>query len=901
MNPKADSPILSGGLHFQKFDLHVHTPASKDYSNKVNVLPGTVVDAALAKGLAGIAVTDHQTGGWIDEVKKAADGKGLVVFPGVELLVTGGEEGVHTVILFDIDKDSKHVDQFLNKLGIYDKRGERTVAADLTVGQVADELEKYDPSALLVLPHCHSSKGVLGDMKGETRVMIFDGRRKCLLGAETSEADFTNEQKGQKHKRVVDLLDGTDENYHFRKLGVYCSSDAHSPTEIGCSFTYFKVDEYVTIEDIRQCLIDRDTRIRQSFELHETINPRIDEITIDSGFLADQTLTFHEGLNSILGAKGSGKSLAVEFLRFALNQPPQSDELLDDHNDKIEKCLLPHGSVTVTITDESGRQYVLVRTCNPTEGDPTVVLDASDGMEKEVAVDEFFPVLFLSQGEIAKIAEDRTGASQRGFIDKFFDFHRFQRLIEELNRELGSIDDRFVKVLQAHRESVELKKKLATVKEEIAKLERQIQNPVFNEFSKKESVGRAIQAQTDFIDSVRESLTNTQNEYADLVAPSAGDSAVDADPAVKRAVERTTATLNEIKNRIATLISSLDKEKGEVEKEYKSWEALFKPVKQAYDQAVKASGGTQIGLSEKRKQMLDETAKIETALAKAQATANLASSISQRRREVLNKLDEVRKAYFEERKHRCDFFTMQSMGTLNVTIQQSEDKTTFKQALLGLKRGSWLRSEDVERISQAVPPRTFVRSLLQYEWSLREKTSLLDGIAEPTGMKFDTVQKLADFLLDTYEYKDILGLLYASPAEDVPSIAYKVGDKFKPLSELSVGQKAVALLIIALSDGGFPIIVDQPEDSLDLRTIWDDLCSKLRGAKDRRQFIFTTHNSSVAVASDTDKFTILQATADHGTVMFSGSMNRQDMKGEVIAYLEGGENPYFLKRRKYNL
>jgi hypothetical protein len=95
--------------------------------------------------------------------------------------------------------------------------------------------------------------------------------------------------------------------------------------------------------------------------------------------------------------------------------------------------------------------------------------------------------------------------------------------------------------------------------------------------------------------------------------------------------------------------------------------------------------------------------------------------------------------------------------------------------------------------------------------------------------------------------------------------------------------------------------VDQPEDSLDLRTIWDDLCTKLRGAKDRRQFIFTTHNSSVAVASDSDKFTILQATADHGTVVFSGSMNAAKMKAEVISYLEGGKSPYFLKRQKYNI
>lgn len=124
---------------------------------------------------------------------------------------------------------------------------------------------------------------------------------------------------------------------------------------------------------------------------------------------------------------------------------------------------------------------------------------------------------------------------------------------------------------------------------------------------------------------------------------------------------------------------------------------------------------------------------------------------------------------------------------------------------------------------------------------------------------------------------------------------------FRTLDELSGGQKAIALLIIALSDGNFPIIIDQPEDALDLRSIWDDVCLKMRGTRDSRQFILTTHNSSVAVASDTDKFTILQATASQGKVLFSGSINRQVVRDEVINYLEGGKATYNQKQGKYNM
>ena len=105
---------------------------------------------------------------------------------------------------------------------------------------------------------------------------------------------------------------------------------------------------------------------------------------------------------------------------------------------------------------------------------------------------------------------------------------------------------------------------------------------------------------------------------------------------------------------------------------------------------------------------------------------------------------------------------------------------------------------------------------------------------------------------------------------------------------------------MSLSEGAFPVVVDQPEDSLDVRSIWNDICKKLRKGKESRQFIFTTHNSSIAVASDTDKFTILESGAHRGKIVYSGALENPNIKKEVIDYLEGGEPTYFTKYRKYN-
>jgi len=887
------------GLQFKKVDLHVHTPASDDFNDKTATAK-EIVDAALAKGLAGIAITDHQTGAFIDLVKKEAKDKNLIVFPGVELKVHGGESGVHILVLFDVDKSGDYVKAFLNTLKVYEHNGKPDVIANCTAIDVARELQEFDRSGVMVLAHCHSTQGVLGDMRGQQRSEIFKPEWRCLMGAEARETDFTDSEKIRRHTRVVDLFDGGYDGYHYKKLGVYQSSDAHSLAEIGTQFTYFKVDDVITIDDIRQSLCDRDTRIRHSFEFKELIYPQISRLEVRSGFLNDQDFEFHEGLNSLLGAKGSGKSLVIEFLRFALDQEPMNPDILSDHRSKLEKCLKLHGQVEVLFIDDSGKGYLIKRTYRPSDSNPIEVTDVADGTKKDFAVSHIFPVLFLSQNEIIKIAEDKTGASQREFIDKFFDFRSYQFEVARLNKELAEVDSRFAEVIKAHLARVELQKTLVTYKEEIEKLGRRIENTVFAKYSSKEQIGQLIRTELDFVDSLKDTLATTHQEYSDISIPALADQ-TNADPAVKRAAQITSDILKEIVRALDELKSMLNKKRVGIQEEYDQWKSNFAAVKEEFESVVKQAGGTQVALDEKRKTLINESSKMQKELTRYEGRAQQAKTVAEKRKQILDQLDDAYKAYSEARGKRCDYFTAHSFGKLEVTIKENEDKTSFKNNLLRLKRGSWLREEDIETISGKISPREFIEEMLRFAWSSRLKKEPLDNIAKTTGIKVEGIEKLAEHLLDEYEFKELLALLYTSAPNDVPTIKLKVGTDFKRLDELSVGQKAIALLIIALSDGAFPIVIDQPEDSLDLKTIWEDVCQKLRMSKDRRQFILTTHNSSVAVASDTDRFTILQSDATQGKIMFSGSMNRGDIRKEVIDYLEGGEGTYNQKRQKYDL
>ena len=106
-----------GGLHFRKMDLHVHTPASHDFSDKT-LTPEQIVRQCLDNGMTAIAITDHNTGDYIDKIKLIANKEGLVIFPGVEISCFGGENGIHVIALFSCDKGTDHINSLLTRLDI---------------------------------------------------------------------------------------------------------------------------------------------------------------------------------------------------------------------------------------------------------------------------------------------------------------------------------------------------------------------------------------------------------------------------------------------------------------------------------------------------------------------------------------------------------------------------------------------------------------------------------------------------------------------------------------------------------------------------------------------------------------------------------------------------------------
>lgn len=890
---------IRDGLRRVALDLHVHTPASHDWQDG-EVSPEEVVQRAIDAGLSGIAVTDHQTGEWIDRVKAAAADTELIVFPGVEVNQLSGIKGIHLVVLFDVDASSQDIEGFLSAIGAVAGVGKERKKQTATVGilQVLDKV--HELGGIAVLAHCQSAKGVLGEMKGDVRTKIV--QHPAVLAAEAPAADFYDTTKEKDGKRTYDLLDGTDPNYK-RKLAVFQSSDnpaseghGHSLEGIGKRFTYFYVEDPICLESLRQCFVDREVRVvypapEEPTPVAEPVIgfPRISHISVESGFLDGLSLPLHAGLTTLIGPKGSGKSLLIELIRFALDQQPTQPELRKDHDTKLEKRLGLYGKVTLSLIDQAGGEQQITRTFNPADGHPY------SGNTLDVA--EYFPCHLLSQGQIVRLAESE--AEQIKFIDSFFDFHSFQREIREREESLGELDRQVAVQIRARKATDKLKLEQQTLNSRIDAIDKQLKSPIFAKYRDAQKKAQAAEDALQALAELRTAVGEAQAAAEAVAVPSPSDEVKD-DPLVRRLTEKAGEARQLLLKQYKEESDRLASLSGEGEKDRQSWLPDFEKLEGEYNEAIKAAGGDAAKLNQQRSQLVNARNDIEAKLRKARLQAEQLRPTVERRNKVLTELREREKAYTQARQKRCDWFEQKSEGKIRAKVDPGSDYTDFRERLDSMKRGSYLSGDDIRAIAEAVPPSEFVRALLRYD--LSRKPSDLESISSATKLDAETVSRLAEFLLSDNSYEDLLTLEYSVSPTDRPQISYRLPDgSYAPLEQLSTGQKCTAFLVMTLCEGEIPIIVDQPEDSLDIRSIWDDMCLRLRTSKRARQFLFTTHNSSLSVASDSDKFVVLAADGRRGKVLLSGAIDSEEMRQEVIKLLEGGEETYFLKQRKYDL
>jgi ABC-type cobalamin/Fe3+-siderophores transport system ATPase subunit len=199
----------------------------------------------------------------------------------------------------------------------------------------------------------------------------------------------------------------------------------------------------------------------------------------------------------------------------------------------------------------------------------------------------------------------------------------------------------------------------------------------------------------------------------------------------------------------------------------------------------------------------------------------------------------------------------------------------------------------VESICLQISPSQLADLVLFQEPSSAADSFSLEGISR------DTLEDIFRHLRQQPS-KSLLELHYEYPREDKPVITYRLEkNNYRELSQLSAGQKMTALQMIILALGDLPVIIDQPEDSIDTTSVYLNIVQKLRSGKLKRQFILSSHNPNIVVTGDSDKISILDATATNGRIAESGSLDREVINDQAILHLEGGEKALSIRTDKY--
>ena len=142
-------------------------------------------------------------------------------------------------------------------------------------------------------------------------------------------------------------------------------------------------------------------------------------------------------------------------------------------------------------------------------------------------------------------------------------------------------------------------------------------------------------------------------------------------------------------------------------------------------------------------------------------------------------------------------------------------------------------------------------------------------------------------------------------ATDHLTVRYEVGYDGVDIRKLSPGTRGIVLLLLylALDDqDDRPLIIDQPEENLDPKSVNDELVPLFIEAKKRRQVIMVTHNANLVVNTDADQIIIAEA-GPHALgglppITYHGAgLDDRDIRAEVCEILEGGE-PAFQDRAR---
>lgn len=269
--------------------------------------------------------------------------------------------------------------------------------------------------------------------------------------------------------------------------------------------------------------------------------------------------------------------------------------------------------------------------------------------------------------------------------------------------------------------------------------------------------------------------------------------------------------------------------------------------------------------------------------------------IFKKKKEIIDLYEEFKKSIdkkIEEDKEFHDKFKMD----IDVSFKKSKNlSTNFLDFINQGKMGTFYGKVDGEKyLSQIFNEKNLleeddIRNILTTIVEFLE-TDQREGMEGTKRNISDQVEQIEEF------YNFIFSLGYLEPNYEL-----KLDDKI--LEELSPGEKGALLLVfyLMIDREDTPLIIDQPEDNLDNKSVFEVLTHFIRFAKKHRQIIIVTHNPNLAVGADAEQiiYVHLDKNKDYEFTYQTGAIENPVLNKRIVEILEGTQPAFDKRKLKY--
>ncbi|PTY02381.1 hypothetical protein DB346_09770 [Verrucomicrobia bacterium LW23] len=620
---------------------------------------------------------------------------------------------------------------------------------------------------------------------------------------------------------------------------------------------------------------------------------KITNLRVSAGFLAGISIPFKDGLNCLIGPRGSGKSSSLELIRYALAAMPGRDDVKDPLRKRVQtviKTSLNGGRVELGIETREGMKYTVSRAVDEA---PLMISEDNTTLAPE-SLSHIFQVDIYSQNQIETIAE--TPRYQLELLDKFRE-SELRNIQSQIDKTKSALVANAEQIVPLGKEKQELKSELTQLEpikqklKSVAKISGQNTEEMNRLHAAKALRDRELQAYDHALQQLshfRQQLLALTNQYegnalsffgADMTAGANGEMISNTAAIVQEAVVNAERNINAAADEIEkarSLISGrlrteLTQAHGLQDRQYHEF-----LEKQKQDQAVSAE---RVKLERQHNALLFKEKRVE------EITVSM-TSLQNIRNRLLSVLSEQRDALFAIRFEIATMLNSKLEPTIKISIQQDADGEAFRQLLeLRLKAGNLQHGVVARKLSSSVNPLMLADMI---------KKGDTEELARRGGISSDQAEKVMELLRN----QAIIMELEVVEMEDVPRIDLSDHGVYKNSVGLSTGQKCTAILPILLFDSANPLIIDQPEDNLDNRYVYECVVEAVRKVKSSRQLIFITHNPNIPVLGDAENVIVLKSDGWNGQLEETGSVDQ--CRASIVNLLEGGKEAFRLRSERYN-